>query len=83
MGVESDGQTPLKKFNPNRKVTRAEFATVLSRVLYGDLYNTDSTQWREGHLENLKEQNLITLTDPQLHEKRGWIMTMLYRTVQE
>jgi hypothetical protein len=29
----------LKKFNPSGKVTRAEYATVFSRVLFGDKYN--------------------------------------------
>jgi hypothetical protein len=29
----------MEKFNPNKTVTRAEFATVLSRVLFGNTYN--------------------------------------------
>ena len=33
MGVKKDG-TALEKFHPYRSVTRAEFATVFSRVLY-------------------------------------------------
>ena len=83
MGVQSDGKTALAQFRPNSFVTRAEFGTVLSRVLYGTTYNSTTTQWREGHLENLKEQDIINITNPKLHEKRGWIMTMLYRTIQE
>jgi hypothetical protein len=46
MGLQSDGKTPLKRFNPNAFVTRAEFGTVLSRVLYGTTYNSTTTQWR-------------------------------------
>jgi hypothetical protein len=83
MGVQSDGKTPLTKFNPNAYVTRAEFGTVLSRVLYGTTNNTSSPQWREGHLNNLKKSNIINVVTPNLQEQRGWIMTMLYRTVQE
>jgi hypothetical protein len=29
----------LAKFNPKGQVTRAEYATVFSRVLFGDKYN--------------------------------------------
>jgi hypothetical protein len=82
MGLQSDGKTPLKRFNPNAYVTRAEFGTVLSRVLYGTTNNTSSPQWREGHLNNLKKSNIISVVNPNLQEQRGWIMTMLYRTVQ-
>jgi hypothetical protein len=39
MGLESDGDTPLVSFMPDAYVTRAEFATTLSRVLYGNLYD--------------------------------------------
>ena len=82
MGVQSDGKTPLKRFNPSSLVTRAEFGTVLSRVLYGSTYNSTSTQWREWHLNNLKKDNIISVVYPNLQEQRGWIMTMLYRTVE-
>lgn len=33
MGLEYDGITPQKKFNPYGIVTRAEFGTVISRLL--------------------------------------------------
>ena len=33
MGLESDGITPLQKFNPYGVVSRAQFGTVLSRLL--------------------------------------------------
>jgi hypothetical protein len=29
----------MENFNPDKTVTRAEFATVLSRVLFGNKYN--------------------------------------------
>ena len=84
MGLEADGKTPLKRFNPNAFVTRAEFGTVLSRVLYGNTYdNNNNTKWREQHLNNLKKNNIISVIIPNLQEQRGWIITMLYRTVQK
>jgi hypothetical protein len=38
MGIDYNGN-PATKFNPNDKVTRAEFGTALSRLLYGDVNN--------------------------------------------
>ncbi len=84
MGVQSDGKTPLSKFNPNAFVTRAEFGTALSRTLYGNIYNQDdNTQWREWHLQKLKEENIISVVSPNLQERRWWVINMLYKTVQE
>lgn len=39
MGIDTQGA--LKTFNPHGIVTRAEFATVLSRALFGNKYNQD------------------------------------------
>jgi hypothetical protein len=38
MGINADGSA-LESFNPNGLVSRAEFATVFSRVLFGSKYN--------------------------------------------
>ena len=43
--------SPTEKFNPNKTVTRAEFATVLSRVLFGNEYNQSWTNYYEKHLQ--------------------------------
>lgn len=53
MGIKYDG-TALSSFEPNKLVTRAEFATVFSRALYGSKYNQDGEEWAKGHLEALK-----------------------------
>lgn len=39
MGLNEDGTTPKKTFEPNQLVNRAQFGTVLSRLLFGDTYN--------------------------------------------
>lgn len=39
MWLEENGVTPRKLFDPNMYVTRAQFGTVLSRLLFGDTYN--------------------------------------------
>ena len=79
MWVNADG-TPLKNFNPKGKVTRAEYATVFSRVLYGDKYNKSEWNYYEDHLKALKEAGILSNTEPTIKEMRGWVMLMMYRS---
>lgn len=79
MWINADG-TPLKEFNPNGKVTRAEYATVFSRVLFGDKYNKAEWNYYEDHLNALKEAGILTNTTPSITEVRGWVMLMMYRS---
>ena len=72
--------TPLKEFNPNEQVTRAEYATVFSRVLYGDKYNKAEWNYYEDHLKALKEAGILTNDTPTIQEVRGWVMLMMYRS---
>ncbi len=78
MGIDAKGN-PLENFNLHALVTRAEFATVLSRVLFGDAFNQEGTYY-EKHLEALKAAGILTNTDPNMEEMRGWVMLMLMRT---
>jgi len=79
MGIQADGK-PLNKFNPRGKVSRAEFATVLSRVLYGSVNNQKWSNYREKHIEALNKAGILTNTDPKIQELRWWIILMLYRS---
>ena len=79
MGIHADGSA-LSKFLPSSSVTRWEFWTVFSRVLYGDKYNINGANYYEKHLEVLKDAWILTNTNPKLIEKRGWILLMLYRS---
>ena len=79
MWINADG-TPLKNFNPNGKVTRAEYATVFSRVLFGDKYNKSEWDYYEDHLKALNEAGILTNTTPSITEVRGWVMLMMYRS---
>ena len=68
----------IKEFRPFDNVTRAEFATALSRLLFWtedwkDVYYTT-------HLEKLKQEWIITNDDPTLEEVRGYVMIMLMRS---
>ena len=59
-------------------VTRAEFATALSRLLFNtpdgeDVYYTT-------HLQKLMDEKIITNNNPDLQELRGYVMIMLMRS---
>lgn len=85
MWLESDWKTPSKSFNPSDRVTRAQFGTVLSRLLFGDFYNIQDGEtmlWYQKHLQALKEYWIMTKIDgdwPNYLEKRWWVMIMLQR----
>ena len=72
--------TPIEDFNPNKTVTRAEFSTVLSRVLFGNIYNQNWSNYYEKHIDALAKANIISNTNPNLLEARWWIMIMLYKS---
>ena len=79
MGINADW-TPIEDFNPNKTVTRSEFATVLSRIMFGDKYNQDWENYYEKHIKALEKVNILGNTDPNLIEARWWIMIMLYKS---
>lgn len=68
----------IKNFRPNDIVTRAEFATALSRLLYW------TSDWKDKyystHLEVLSNKWIINDTNPNLQEKRWYVMIMLMRS---
>lgn len=81
MWLEPDGKTPKKKFNPNRYVTRWEFWTALSRMLYGSTYdNNDGRRYRVDHLKKLKEVLIVTVVDPKVSETRDHVALLLYKS---
>ena len=90
MWQESDWVTPAKSFNPNDYVTRAQFGTVLSRLLFGDVYNIKDESkvymnewfWYKDHLQALKNYWIMTKIDgdwPNTFERRWRVMLMLQR----
>ena len=84
MGLEPNGSTPKKVFDPNDFVDRAQFGTILSRLIYGDVYNVytgETYKWYEKHLRALYEANIMSkIQDPFMLEKRARILLMLKRT---
>ena len=69
---------PNNKFRPYDTVTRAEFATALSRLLF------NTKDWKDvyysTHLNRLYREWIITNTNPNLKELRWYVMIMLMRS---
>ena len=73
MGVD------INAFNPNGVVTRAQFGTILSRVLYGDTYNGGNPYYVD-HLNALKDAGIMNnISAPNAPEIRGYVMLMMQR----
>jgi hypothetical protein len=68
------------EFRPNDEVTRAEFVTALSRMIYWVEDWKWSTKYYEPHMSKLYKEWIISKTDPKIKEKRWYVMTMLMRS---
>lgn len=71
----------INEFRPFDNVTRAEFWTALSRVLYWDKYEWWS-HYYTNHLNALKSAGIMTqiVNAESTKEIRGWVMLMLMRS---
>ena len=70
----------IEEFRPFDEVTRAEFVTALSRMLY---WLSDGEElYYETHMQKLLEEKIITVADPDLQELRGYVMIMLMRSAE-
>ena len=82
MGINHDG-TPIQSFEPHKLVSRAEFATVLSRVIWGSKHNISGDDRYSAHLQALKKYRVITSDVPaNWWELRGRALLMLHRTAK-
>ena len=81
MGYWSNGVVTKEYFSPNGVVTRAEVATILSRLLRGTKYlGSNEENWYQGHLSALKSEQIIqTDIAPSTPELRGNVFIMLTR----
>lgn len=72
----------ITAFNPNGVVTRAQFGTVLSRALRGNLFDGADPYYKD-HLQSLKDVGIMTKIDtPSANEIRGYVMLMMMRVVE-
>jgi hypothetical protein len=75
----------IDKFYPKQLVSRAEFGTVLSRLLWGSEYDiinpSDNTPYYRKHLEALKREWIMTQIDNPWRrlELMKWIWVMFRR----
>lgn len=73
----------MKNFKPNKLLDRAEFGTIVSRILWWEKYNipnaTKDNKYYVKHLNEVKKENLITKIDnPEaVKELRKWIWIVL------
>lgn len=72
MGIKME----QNRFLPNKTLSRAEVATVISR-LYG--FAEDSTPYYKDHLKAMNTKGFITKPVPHMTEVRGYIFIMLER----
>jgi hypothetical protein len=59
MGLQADGTTPKKAFNPNETITLAEVATTISRLLRGETYKGSDQRRYQNHLLALQKAGII------------------------
>jgi hypothetical protein len=73
---------PNNKFRPNDEVSRAEFATALSRLLYQttDWKYKSTKEYYIPHMAKLYNEWIISNTDPSMAERRWYVMIMLMRS---
>jgi len=75
---------PNNRFRPNDEVSRAEFVTALSRLLYqttdGEYKST--SKYYTPHMAKLYNEWIINNTDPSMKERRWYVMIMLMRSVK-
>ena len=76
MGIDIDN------FDPNGQVTRAQFGTILSRVIWGNTYEW-GIKYYTNHLNALKLAGIMTqISNPTMKELRGYVMLMMKRTYE-
>ncbi|GHV25672.1 hypothetical protein FACS1894176_04750 [Bacteroidia bacterium] len=84
MGMNGDGIGVQENFSPKSSITRAEFGTVLSRLLRGTTYASqlgDETYYGR-HLQALKKAGIMNfISNPDMLELRGNILLMLWKSV--
>jgi hypothetical protein len=75
--------TLKKTFDPNQTVDRAQFGTILSRLLRGN-ENNGGTPYYQKHLAALKKAGIMTKIDTSNQkELRGRVMLMMERVTEK
>lgn len=81
MGLETDGLTPSQEFNPNASVDKAQFATILDRLINGRAHDGNTTCRYCDHVQALQDAGIIKVVSDLFEPlKRAFAMIMLMRT---
>ena len=67
------------KFRPYDTVTRAQFVSALSRMMYWINDGSWKVKYYEPHMSKLYNEWIISKKDPKMEEKRWNVMLMVYR----
>jgi hypothetical protein len=80
MWLKYDGTDDIK-FNPNNYVTRAQFGTILSRLIRWKKYNWNPRNRYISHLKALQKVWIMKIIHtPMMREQRWFVLIMLHRT---
>lgn len=84
MWIHTADYTPIPDFMPRKFVSRAEFGTILSRILWWDKYEAEknSRYYYVDHLNKLKAAWILTDINPNLVERRSYAILMIYRAAK-
>ena len=82
MWIHTTNYKAIPDFMPSKYVSRAEFGTVLSRILWWNKHEGTNDNYYVNHLNALKENSIITNIDPTITEYRAWVFLMFYRSVE-
>ena len=84
MWIHTANHKTIVDFKPKKFVSRAEFWTVLSRILWWNTYEAskNSSKYYVDHLDNLKSEGILSNINPTLKERRSYAVLMVYRAAK-
>ena len=84
MWIHTADHKAIKDFMPKKFVSRAEFWTILSRILWWNKYEAskNTSKYYVEHLTSLKWNWVLTNINPELKERRSYAILMVYRAAK-
>ncbi|MDR2541073.1 MAG: hypothetical protein LBD11_04790 [Candidatus Peribacteria bacterium] len=82
MGINPD-KTPIPDFMGAYPLERRDFGTVFSRLLRGNVNEYKGEKYWDGHLQALKDAEIITNLNRSMNEYRSRIFLQIYRSTQK
>ena len=84
MWIHTADHKPINDFMPKKFVSRAEFGTILSRILWWNRNeeSENSSKYYVQHLNSLKWWTILSNINPNLKERRSYAVLMIYRAAK-